>query len=1523
MYRKLFYLILTFLLIFSSLSLIILPARSSMSITHDVAQSSVDFKSIINEINMTNVRRHVYVLSSFGSRMSGYPGSFKAAEYIYNKFKEYGLQDVHYEYFNVTIPVDYGANITILGPERKVIKAYPLLPNHVNTCPTPPGGLTGKLIWGDYGRLEDFDGKDVEGSIVLMHFNCRWYWRNAINLGAKAVIFIEPKDPSLRMDAMMKVLYIPVNIPRLWVSYEDGLYLMRLAKRGDVLVRIRSFMKWETRLVPNVIGLVNGTDPDLDEDRMIISAYYDSYSVVPSLAPGATEALGVAALLEIARYFASHPSRRPVLFVAFSGHSQALAGGREFTWQHFNEVGVKYKIMFQIFLSSESDNLAVSTWGSFYRLNLAVPGFEERFKWISSTIFSRYVSFYDPSRGKARLPGIDKEYTVFDSYYVSTLFYSPEQGYSPVPPGIMEPPDYPLSYEFEAFELAGGLGVIFRTTNVVLRYVYTPFDTPDRVNFENVLPQLEFILCVLYGFSQEDYLAPGITLYPSKYESGWGFTSVRGQVLIYNLTKGWYEPVPYALVYVSTIHTAYVQSPNVVIQADANGTFVFHGIRPSGALTIMQTPVQLTYQFDGYVMNYTSGNVEYANEYGGYGPPRPYLFGVTVYRPDMFVWVRVFKCSSIVLLGTISPRSLEPLQVYWAGQALGAAPRPTATPGTGPVFWIFDFRTHTPLLAPLSVGPVLVDRQDTIFFVPSNVPVEILIRLKGMTIGVLNNATSQYPEGRGYLLKKGAVLRITNGPFKVFSEFLCLISSRLERLHRYHAYSPKADLFFEMAKERYAKAVKYLKEKKYSLAYNEIYAGLSYLVIAYDGTMEFYRDVMNTAVFFFLLIIPFCLLFERLTVTLEGPRRLMALIAIFSICAFIFSLLHPGTQLATNFFIVLIAFTIVGALSLPACFLVFGEFASFLSEVKKRILGLHFAEIGRLGATVMAFITGIENMKRRKLRTILTLMSLIVLVFAMVTFTSAAFINWVVEQKLPTKPSYEGILIRLPELGYTTRQMLPEPALTYVFSHYKEMGWLVAPRAWLYAPNQELWISPHVVVQALLGLSPDEYKVFNLKDVLVSGRWFDENDYKVCIISSDVAKRLNASIGSTINIWGVEVKIIGIFNGLLMNDKLDLDNSPLTPIDQIESSTSQRTIYMDSSQVIILPFNLVMDLGGSIASIAIMPKNVSDACPSCVIEREASVLALRLNALVYAGVKDYVKMYSMVMGYELVGFENMVIPILVLALNIFVTMLGNIQERTREIGVLSAVGLAPTHVAGMFLAESILYAIFSSVLGYLLGIAGVRIIDILGLRPKGFYPSYVSFYVLLSIGVSCFSVIVSTLYPAYKASRVVTPSVERSWKPPTKPKGDEWEVPLPFISVSIEEAIGVMEFMREYFMLHSTERAGLFLAREVHLNAYPSKNIIILEMKANMAPWDAGIVQLTRLVARRSEAAGKRWTYSVYIRRLEGYRYVWESTNYAFVDRIRQQLLLWRGLSPEQRSEYVRRGLSLVQKSYSQRKNAS
>ncbi len=98
-----------------------------------------------------------------------------------------------------------------------------------------------------------------------------------------------------------------------------------------------------TNLVPakNVMGWVEGTDPVLKKEFIVLSSHYDHLGVasepkmeegkMDSIYNGARDnAIGTTAIIDAARYFAKYPPKRSILFIAFSAEEMGLVGSKFF-----------------------------------------------------------------------------------------------------------------------------------------------------------------------------------------------------------------------------------------------------------------------------------------------------------------------------------------------------------------------------------------------------------------------------------------------------------------------------------------------------------------------------------------------------------------------------------------------------------------------------------------------------------------------------------------------------------------------------------------------------------------------------------------------------------------------------------------------------------------------------------------------------------------------------------------------------------------------------------------------------------------------------------------------------------------------------------------------------------------------------------------------------------------------------------------------------------------------------------------
>lgn len=87
----------------------------------------------------------------------------------------------------------------------------------------------------------------------------------------------------------------------------------------------------------NIIGIVEGTDPDLKDEYILLSAHYDHMGIGPATAEGDSiyngardNAVGVATVMAAGKYFADHPPKRSVILALWTAEEMGLIGSRMF-----------------------------------------------------------------------------------------------------------------------------------------------------------------------------------------------------------------------------------------------------------------------------------------------------------------------------------------------------------------------------------------------------------------------------------------------------------------------------------------------------------------------------------------------------------------------------------------------------------------------------------------------------------------------------------------------------------------------------------------------------------------------------------------------------------------------------------------------------------------------------------------------------------------------------------------------------------------------------------------------------------------------------------------------------------------------------------------------------------------------------------------------------------------------------------------------------------------------------------------
>jgi len=1461
----------------------------------------------ISGLSLNNIDKHVKFFTSLKSRLTGYPGYYKALNYILEYFKKIGLES-HVEYFDVIVPVEEYAYLKLESGE--VIKAhllYPLGPciGSINT--------SGRLVYVGSGSLKDLKNVHLNGCIAVVEFESLWEWRALFQLGAKAVIFLEPYSPRkviYRIIASYKMTFtlLPIRAIRLYVTKEYRKKVIDACDKG-LKAEIFCKMRWKKVRAANIWAVIPGKDPNLSREYIMIAAHFDSFSVVPAIAPGATDSIGISVLLDLARVLVENPPPRSVIIAALSGHWQYLAGARYFAEKRLEEIlrgegfANKIKLMIELDLSTVSRALSARNFGYGYWIINTQTGHLIKYSWLK-TLLDKAVSRLEAESGRK-----------YEFYNVLMAAPPTEELWQMIMRLMAELCDlYPAQLDIEPWTVAGGLGIALRTVKSHYSYLLTPLDTYDKLNYWNLVPQLDLVSAILSEvLSVPRWNMLSQPKYSRRIPPDMGLCRLAVRILEYDLRTATYHPVKGALVFVTRGAISVPEPPTwypftLVGITDEKGEVVFPGARYSAPYLACAFLVSK----DGRAV------------------------GVAPYNGPGAIWrwfVNVYNETTVITL-TLS-RNISVVELY------GPYIR---TSFTMPMEYIvYDARTHY-VPQPFQY-PCFYDQYDTVFFVPSDIPIEIIAQRSGAYLGVgltgvsalsyqvafsfkpplgiISGLKEPAPMGKGFVLKRGEVRKISLGTLHFAEETWLLNEYRLKPVAWTNASTQALALtFHRLTEKELAKVEKHLAEGDAGRALAETNVAWFYEANAYQATITLIMDVLQMSAIFVLLLVPFTYLLINLVFREKNTRKKVIFAAVIVASTVgLFITVHPISILATNTFMVVGGYLAL-SFGLALTFIVMSKAYGQLREIRRERIGIHFIERERTSIVEALSEVSLGYMNRRALRTSLTLISIVCVGFALLSFSTLSVSVRPIYVKVPGDLTYRGIMLRLPDFS-----PIPLPTVDMLEVLFSDKA-TVSTRAWLYPPGGEIYLTRVVLkgetpvvkkalLRAILAVSPEEKEATHLDKALIAGEWFEPWDYRACIISDYMAESLGLEVGDTLDFLGIPLVVKGIFDSRLMNSIHDIDRTQLTPIDLMVPGVQEHAL---ASYVIIIPYSLARDLippagfattieealtGPGVRSIVFIPNKGVD------LMKLAEEIALVTQGTLWVCNGKEVYVVSVTPGLRLLGSAEVTVVVALAVLVLFVTILNSIAERVKEIAILSSLGLSPSHVAQLYLLEMVIYAVLGGVLAYVASLALVAILAVLNIPTMGLYTNYTASGTLLVMGIMFLTIISTALYPAYKASKLVTPSLERKWKIATKPKGDVWNIPLPLRLASKTEAIAFLEYIREYFDYRRAERVGNYQILSYELK--PGKREVLAQIvaKCQLAPWDYGITQLVDLKCFELEGA---YSFELVLRRLTGPYSSWIISTKSLIGDIRLQILMWRSLRDEEKKKYLMRARELLER---------
>ena len=211
-----------------------------------------------------------------------------------------------------------------------------------------------EFVFINYGTAEDFEqkmeGKVAVGIYALPPEGTRLSKEEMIDrlIEKGAIALLELYRPS-KYDWPLLINYLSgdqfelagadvtdLTFPTGWIVDGNGekLSFFKGLENKEIFIEVKG-AETDTVEVPNVVGYIEGTDPDLKEEYILISAHLDHVGVKnvlgaeDSIWNGARDnGIGITNMLTAAEYFGENPPKRSIIFLACNAEEVGLLGSQ-------------------------------------------------------------------------------------------------------------------------------------------------------------------------------------------------------------------------------------------------------------------------------------------------------------------------------------------------------------------------------------------------------------------------------------------------------------------------------------------------------------------------------------------------------------------------------------------------------------------------------------------------------------------------------------------------------------------------------------------------------------------------------------------------------------------------------------------------------------------------------------------------------------------------------------------------------------------------------------------------------------------------------------------------------------------------------------------------------------------------------------------------------------------------------------------------------------------------------------------
>ena len=685
-----------------------------------------------------------------------------------------------------------------------------------------------------------------------------------------------------------------------------------------------------------------------------------------------------------------------------------------------------------------------------------------------------------------------------------------------------------------------------------------------------------------------------------------------------------------------------------------------------------------------------------------------------------------------------------------------------------------------------------------------------------------------------FLLKKGEAISLNLTEFSVRNA-LSTVKREISDVSLIIKEREEKGFYVTLERQKLARINSLVSEAEILLnqSYESSFSKLREAHTEITNLMEWLNKMYVEALRSIFLLIPFLAFTSAVTSSIffEDLKPKLCLTSVsYTIMLLSLFYLYPGSRM--------VAPSLLLECSLASLIIVLALFATLPMLLKGREFG---GRVPLRNLMIPIFSIAKRNLRRRKLRSVLTLLSVTILVSSFIVLTSFTTGYGLTFSKISRTGPSTGILVRTlkPPImearapvsgGIGVSWFTPLKNSSIVWFESRPYVRLVAPkyenkphREYKYRGSYDpLGYVDGLPVFGIVGIVPSaEAKILSLDEAVTEGRYLRDDDENCVLISERFKERLGLSIGNNLTLWvsgeKLTLRVVGIFDDRKLENIRDLDGEPFLPMKIVELRRAQVDEGIDiiteglrpcsASEVLVTTWKTASKIPEvQISRLDIVLKEGED------LKELAKMIALNKGLRAWASTREGIYLAKLSPYFEGKGLP-IAIPWLIVVLNVVITMLNSLYERRKEILIYSSIGINPSQIAGIFLAEAGVIGIVGGGLGYLLGLCWYRILSLIGasLQVK---QKISALWTLAAMAVSLTAVLVGGL-TALKGSVVITPSLRRKWRVDSSSYriAEPFKLTLPIL-VFKEEVDEFVDFFLEELRSHVDDCEHIYILGE-------------------------------------------------------------------------------------------------------------